>query len=280
MTHVTCHIIYTLRVTYLLYKYLEVKKAEFQISNLFLYSTVSQKKNIEKNPLRESFENNQYNGRMYLRTTDCSSSFNCPSSANILPKVFYTYTYSSAAWLTLQALPLITSPTIMVTLLSPEVREPTGKFLNCLLKPPKSNNYPALEDYFSRSLGIALLTIGILLILLTGSVPLTSSISAVSTEDKDPTAPYAVPALTISFFYHSANTVFCYTRYTTNSQASYALGAVGSGLLACVGLWLILFSSTSGRISRKTGADKRTSAFPFGNKESASEKKRALKKGI
>lgn len=59
---------------------------------------------------------------------------------------------------------------------------------------------------------------------------------------------------------------------------SHALGAIGSGSLACMGLWCILFASGSGRISRKTGADKRTSGFPFGNKESAGAKKRGLGK--
>ena len=50
--------------------------------------------------------------------------------------------------------------------------------------------------------------------------------------------------------------------------------------MAVIGLWCLMFASSSGRISRKTGADKRTSAFPFGNKESASERKKALRKGI
>jgi hypothetical protein len=75
-------------------------------------------------------------------------------------QVFYAYTYGSFCWFALQALPLIVSPTIIITLLSPEVREPT-----------------ALETYFCRSLGMALLTLGIMVVLLTGSVPLTSSIS-------------------------------------------------------------------------------------------------------
>ena len=48
---------------------------------------------------------------------------------------------------------------------------------------------------------------------------------------------------------------------------SYALGIIGSGLLAIVALWCILFASSDGRISRKTGADKRTSGFPFKNVE-------------
>jgi hypothetical protein len=102
----------------------------------------------------------------------------------------------------------------------------------------------------------------------------------VSTDLEDPKAPYAVPVLTISFFYHAANAFICYARYTSTSQSSFVLGAVASAVLASMGLWCILFASSSGRISRKTGADKRTSGFPFVNKESASAKKRQMGKAI
>jgi len=182
--------------------------------------------------------------------------------------VFYAFSYGSCGWLLLQAGPLILSPTMMVTLLSPEAREPT-----------------VLEEYFSRSLGMTLFTLGIMIVLLTGSVPLTSSISdttsaGVTTEESDPTAPYAVPTLTISTLYHSAIAFFCYARYNTSGSTSFALGSLGSAALATVGLWCILFASGSGRISRKTGADKRTSGFPFGNKESAREKKKMMGKAV
>jgi len=182
--------------------------------------------------------------------------------------VYYAYTYGTFGWLTLQAAPLIVSPTIIVTLLSPEAREPT-----------------ILEEYFSRSLGITLFTLGIMIVLLTGSVPLTSSISdttsaGVTTEASDPKAPYAVPTLTISTIYHSALAFFCYARYNTSGSTAFALGSLGSASLATVGLWCILFASSSGRISRKTGADKRTSGFPFGNKESASSKKKQMGKAV
>jgi len=40
--------------------------------------------------------------------------------------VFYLYSYGSFGWLALQAAPLIISPTMIITLLSPEVREATG----------------------------------------------------------------------------------------------------------------------------------------------------------
>lgn len=150
-----------------------------------------------------------------------------------------------------------------------------------ILTPPTT----ALEEYFSRSLGIALLTLGTLTILLTGSVPLTSSISettsaSVTTSDSDPKAPYAVPVLTITTLYHGAIAFYAYARYTTVGSFSFALGSIGATTLFAIGLWCILFGTASGRISRKTGADKRTSGWPLGNQESAGAKKRAIRKGL
>ena len=55
---------------------------------------------------------------------------------------------------------------------------------------------------------------------------------------------------------------------------SFGLGTVGSGFFCAVALWCILFASSDGRISRKTGADKRTSGFPFKNSEADKKKGR------
>lgn len=156
-----------------------------------------------------------------------------------------------------------------------------------------------LEEYFSRSLGFALLALGVMIVLLTGSVPLTStdskplttspylsqsnthpaSSAGVTAETADPTAPYAVPTVTISFAYHAATAFYSWMRWQKTSQLSNGFGTIGSGLLAAMGLWVLLFASSSGRISRKTGADKRTSNFPFNNRESASHRKSEWKKG-
>ncbi|KAI1006919.1 hypothetical protein K3495_g1309 [Podosphaera aphanis] len=176
--------------------------------------------------------------------------------------VFYAYTYGSSLWLAIQCLPLIISPTIMITLLSPDFREPS-----------------VLEEYFSRSLGMALLTISAQTILLSGSVPLTSSVSdTLSTATSESKAPYALPSLTITMVYHSAISIFCYARYNTSDKSAFVLGSIGSGILACIGLWCILFATDNGRISRKTGADKRTSGFPFGNRNAASTQKKQMAK--
>lgn len=40
--------------------------------------------------------------------------------------VFYTYTYGTAAWLGIQAVPLMVSPKLIVNLLAAEARTPTG----------------------------------------------------------------------------------------------------------------------------------------------------------
>lgn len=78
-------------------------------------------------------------------------------------EVYYYNNYLSAAWLTLQATALLTSPTLITTMLSPEVRENT-----------------ILEAYLCRSLGLAQLALGIVGIILTGTVPLTSSVSEIA----------------------------------------------------------------------------------------------------
>ncbi|KAF2496123.1 hypothetical protein BU16DRAFT_526646 [Lophium mytilinum] len=177
--------------------------------------------------------------------------------------VYYFYTFSTAGWMALQAAPLILSPTIIVAMLSPEVRDPS-----------------ILEVYFSRSLGFSLITIGILAVLLTGSVPLSSRLTeagGTTTDPSDPKAPYAVPTLMVTLVFHTTIAFYTYALWTQTGVTSFALGTTFSTLLAVIGGWVILFGSSSGRISRKTGADKRTSGFPFKNAEAS---KRSGKKAL
>lgn len=42
-------------------------------------------------------------------------------------QVFYAYTYSTAGWLALQSIPLVTVPEMMTTMLSEETRPPSCK---------------------------------------------------------------------------------------------------------------------------------------------------------
>ena len=60
-------------------------------------------------------------------------------------------------------------------------------------------------------------------------------------------------------FFHVALAFYGYAMWTETGVFSFGLGTIGSGFFCAVALWCILFASSDGRISRKTGADKRTS---------------------
>lgn len=123
-----------------------------------------------------------------------------------------------------------------------------------------------------------MLAIALLTIILTGSIPLTAeSADGVSTDETDPRAPYAVPVLFVTTLLHAALAFYDYTCYTLSGQVALGIGTVGSGIIASVGLWCLLFATTRGKLDAKTGADKRTSGFPFKNVEA--DKRFAEKKG-
>lgn len=132
---------------------------------------------------------------------------------------------------------------------------------------------PDLEVYFGRFLGLALVLIAVIMMLLTGSIPLTSTASEpVSMEDSDPKAPYAVPVLRLTTIFHALAAIYCYTSYVSLGQSGFMLGVVGYGILAALGLWCIMFATSRGKISRRTGADKRTSRYPFNNEKAYNKK--------
>ncbi|PWY80586.1 hypothetical protein BO70DRAFT_362533 [Aspergillus heteromorphus CBS 117.55] len=134
----------------------------------------------------------------------------------------------------------------------------------------ESRQPSSIETYFSRCFGFSLLTIAILTVLMTGSIPLTSSIAEpVTTDDSDPKAPYAVPTLIVTTVFHGLSAGYAYAWWVDKGQVAFAVGMVVSGAIAFVGLWCALFATSNGKISRKTGADKRTAGFPFANKEAA-----------
>ncbi|KAJ5781543.1 Glutathione S-transferase/chloride channel C-terminal [Penicillium psychrosexuale] len=174
-------------------------------------------------------------------------------SQKLTRQVFRAYTYTTAAWLSLQSLPLIAGPSMIVTLLLDETR-------------PAS----PIELYFARCFGFSLLTIAVLTLMLTGSIPLTAGIrESVSTEDDDPKAPYAVPTLMVTSIFHTTCAFYAYTWYVSGGSGIFAVGVAGYSTIAAIGLWCMLFGSSNGRISRRNGADKRTAGFPFKNSEAA-----------
>jgi hypothetical protein len=87
-------------------------------------------------------------------------------------------------------------------------------------------------------------------------------------------------------FFHVASFLYIYVHYTTLSATipsspsataqpnttGLILGLVGYGLLSCVGIWAVVFSGAAAHVSKRTGADKRTSGWPFGNRNAYNPK--------
>ncbi|KAJ5138601.1 Glutathione S-transferase/chloride channel C-terminal [Penicillium bovifimosum] len=165
--------------------------------------------------------------------------------------VFLLYVYSTAAWLSIQSLALIAGPSMIITMLLDETRPSTP-----------------IELYLCRCFGFSLFTIAILSMLLTGVIPVVSDLKEpVTTEEEtNPQAPYAVPTLVVTSIFQSACAFYAWTWYVSGGQGLFAVGVVGYATIAALGLWCMLFASSHGKISRRTGADKRTTGYPFKNR--------------
>ncbi len=89
-------------------------------------------------------------------------------------------------------------------------------------------------------------------------------------------SPYASAVILISSLYHSASAFYGYMKFYEAGQTGFVLGCMGSSVFAAFGLWCLLFASGPSRISKRTGADKRTSGFPFKNAGAEKRKPKAL----
>ncbi|CCG82630.1 Putative uncharacterized protein [Taphrina deformans PYCC 5710] len=175
--------------------------------------------------------------------------------------VFVFYSAATAAWDVIQGLTLFFGPTLISTLLKSEFTNPSE-----------------LERYLCKALGLTVATLGILCLLLSGSVPLSSSMrgnqtgDAASTTEQGQgghrTSPYLVPTLWITVLHHGALAFLMYAHGLTGGSTFYA-GTTISGFLCLVGAWCGLFATSGGVISRDTVLDdqgrKRNSGFPFKN---------------
>jgi glutathione S-transferase len=142
------------------------------------------------------------------------------------------YAYASSAWLALQSVPLMLAPKLIIGLLA---------------RDDHTTSDPEL--YLSRLLALALLSIAAFTLL-------------------SPQSPYPLT------LFHTATFIYIYVHYTTLTSAlgevqtnttGLILGLIGYGFLTAVGIWVIVFSGAAAHVSKRTGADKRTSGWPFGN---------------
>ncbi|RDX56750.1 hypothetical protein OH76DRAFT_1477322 [Lentinus brumalis] len=165
--------------------------------------------------------------------------------------VVTTWAWASAGLLSLVALPLIFAPRLVLFLAGTERSTPTP-----------------VESFLAWNAGILLSAIAVALVMNVPSSPEDLTVSARKGAPGHPLLePLSAACLLISFI-----------SYNTTSVGSLGLLlCLGTGAIGGWGFWAILFAGSS-HISRKTGADKRTSRFLFGNRAAASSQKKQWKK--
>ena len=126
------------------------------------------------------------------------------------------------------------------------------------------------EVHLTGSTGLALLSLALLTILMSGIVPLGKP--EIAEESRKISSPYVGAFTTIVTIYHAAAAFQSYTAYVRYSSAMQGLGALISGLLCATGLWCIMFEGGS-HVSRRTGRGKRTSGWPFKNSQAGTKQK-------
>jgi hypothetical protein len=132
---------------------------------------------------------------------------------------------------------------------------------------PEEHHASAISSYLARSVAITQLALAASTLLLSGTLPL----SALSSIDSDVATAYASPITLVTTLFHFTAAFQCYGAYTESGQTAFALGLVGSGFCAALGTWCLLFGGAPGRKSKRTGKDKRTSGWPFGDKKGRRE---------
>uniref|UniRef100_A0A098D0H3 Uncharacterized protein n=1 Tax=Gibberella zeae (strain ATCC MYA-4620 / CBS 123657 / FGSC 9075 / NRRL 31084 / PH-1) TaxID=229533 RepID=A0A098D0H3_GIBZE len=145
-------------------------------------------------------------------------------------------------------------------------------FIGSILRSENDPSSP-LETYFGRSLGLALLALGLMVVVLSGALPLGT------TSDEAPDgapSPYAAAAILISTLHHVSSAFYCYGRYAWTDETGFLLGCAGSTIFATFGIYCVLFAGDKAMTSRYHKFDQSTSGFPFSNSQSYRAKKKAL----
>lgn len=79
-------------------------------------------------------------------------------------------------------------------------------------------------------------------------------------------SPYASAVILVTTLHHASAAFYCWRKYSGTDQTGFLFGFAGSAFMAAFGLWCAMFGGDKTRLSKKTGADKRTSGFPFGTR--------------
>ncbi|CAE7215176.1 unnamed protein product [Rhizoctonia solani] len=168
-----------------------------------------------------------------------------------------TWAWLSAAWLVVLATCLLLFPRFLLFL-----SNPPGGLARETLTP--------LEQFLATQLGIGLLVVSFTLVT---SIPSHHPADAIQQYHGSRNHPLLVP-LTSGFALIS---FLAYNKPVDEVGSLGFLVFLGNGVCALYGVFLVLFNGATPR-SKKTGADKHTSSFLFGNKNAASVQKKKWRK--
>jgi len=170
------------------------------------------------------------------------------------------WAYSAAGWLLCLSMPLLVFPRLLILLSSP----PSG---------PTPEHHPLtltpLENFLSMHFGILLIALAVCLVM---SIPHASPVAP-----RPGGEPARHPLLAPLSGAFGVTSFASYHSSITSIGAFPMIVCVGAGLMSLWGFWVMFFAG-DGVYSKKTGADKRTSAFLFGNKNAVFEQKKQWKK--
>lgn len=143
------------------------------------------------------------------------------------------FSYLGSAYLSLLSVPLIAFPRLLVVLLGPSLVKRTDS--SSLDEGVHSGAFRSLNDleiYLSKLVGLSFITLSALMVLQTGAIPVTSSITQ---PDSSQTTPYRQPTIFFSTIF------FSLLGFCSWNVGLRFIGATGMGLSAA-GLWILLFS--------------------------------------
>ncbi|GAA5905790.1 uncharacterized protein JCM6883_002453 [Sporobolomyces salmoneus] len=173
---------------------------------------------------------------------------------------------ASAGWLYLIAIPLTFFPRVLNLIfgsLLTEMNKPQA--LEGTAPEATIRTLNALERSLAHFAGICCFALGSLIVIQSGAIPLTSSLSAhQGVAQSQSAAPFRQPTIFLTTVFFS---VLAWQSYDLNMKVA----AAPSAALSVHGLWVLLFAH-QGRVNK---AGKGASSFPF--KNAAAEKEKAKK---
>ncbi|KAI5452349.1 hypothetical protein NCC49_000910 [Naganishia albida] len=192
----------------------------------------------------------------------------------------------ASAWFATLALPLLLFPRLLLFLAQ---TRPAGESFLSKSSHHRDQHYDdltPLEKFLCTQLGLGIVVVMGLCLL---AIP-----SPATPRDFPGLSPYtSLPTATAAPFSASLrlpitlliSTLLALSSFLAYNTPSVAVGAglttlltLGNGAIGIWGWWVGAFGVGEGLRSKKTGADKRTSSFPFRNKNAASEQKKAWRK--